>query len=107
VPSEKAGQAGTRDRAQSKLGARLCQLPLSTAAPTFYQLVARVLEIVPNIAAANGLAAPGNEIEVHVIAECVQSVQWWPRCECPRLFALSCSACYSAYSASKEITESS
>jgi hypothetical protein len=31
-------------------------------------------EIAPEIAAENGLAAPGNEIEVHVIAERVQSV---------------------------------
>ena len=46
------------------------ELPLSTEAPTFEQLIARVLEI----AAANGLAAPGDEIEVHVIAERVQSV---------------------------------
>ena len=50
------------------------ELSLTTEASTFEQLVARVLEIVPDIAAANGLAAPGDEIEVHVIAERVQSV---------------------------------
>jgi uncharacterized protein DUF1902 len=50
------------------------ELPLSTEAPTFELLVARVLEIAPEIAAENGLAAPGDEIEVHVIAERVQSV---------------------------------
>jgi len=50
------------------------ELPLTTEAPTFEELVARVLEIAPEIAAENGLAAPGEEIEVHVIAERVQSV---------------------------------
>ena len=50
------------------------ELSLSTEAPTFEQLVARVLEIAPEIAAENGFAAPGDEIEVHVIAERVQSV---------------------------------
>jgi hypothetical protein len=49
-------------------------LPLSAEAPTFEQLVSRVLEIAPGIAAENGLAAPGDEIEVHVIAERLQSV---------------------------------
>jgi hypothetical protein len=49
-------------------------LPLTTEAPTFEQLVSRVLEIAPEIAVENGLAAPGDEIEVHVIAEGVQSV---------------------------------
>ena len=50
------------------------ELPLTTEAPTFEQLVSRVLKIAPEIAAENGLAAPGDEIEVHVIAEGVQSV---------------------------------
>ncbi len=50
------------------------ELPLTTEAPTFEQLVSRVLDIAPSIAAENGLAAPGDEIEVHVIAERVQSV---------------------------------
>ena len=50
------------------------ELPLTTEAPTFQQLVSRVLEIAPEIAAENGLALPHDEIEVHVIAECVQSV---------------------------------
>jgi hypothetical protein len=49
-------------------------LPLTTEAPTLEQLVSLVLEFAPEIAAANGLAAPGDEIEVHVIAERVQSV---------------------------------
>ncbi len=48
--------------------------PLTTEAPTFDLLVSRVLEIAPEIAAENGLAAPGDEIEAHVIAERVQSV---------------------------------
>jgi hypothetical protein len=51
------------------------ELPLTTEAPTFDQLVVSVFEIAPEIAAENGLAAPpGDEIEVHVIAERVQSV---------------------------------
>lgn len=50
------------------------KLPLTTEAPTFEQLIARVLEIAPEIAAENGLAAPGEEIELHVVAERVQSV---------------------------------
>jgi hypothetical protein len=50
------------------------ELPLTTEAPTLEQLVSRVLEIAPEIAAENGLAAPGEEIELHVIAERVQSV---------------------------------
>jgi len=50
------------------------ELPLTTEAPTFDGLVARVLEIAPEIAAENGLAAPGEQIEVHVTAERVQSV---------------------------------
>jgi hypothetical protein len=50
------------------------ELPLTTEAPTFEQLVARVLEIAPEIAAENGLAAPGDEIELHVVAERVQTV---------------------------------
>ena len=50
------------------------ELPLSTEAPTFEQFVSRVLAIVPEIAAENGLAVAGEEIEVHVIAERVQSV---------------------------------
>lgn len=48
--------------------------PLTTEAPTIEQLVARVLEIAPEIAAENGLAGPGDEIELHVVAERVQSV---------------------------------
>ena len=39
------------------------ELPLTTEAPTFEQLVARVLEIAPEIAAENGLAAPGDDID--------------------------------------------
>ena len=49
-------------------------LPLTTEAPTFEQLVARVLEIAPEIAAENGLAMPGDQIELHVFAERVHSV---------------------------------
>jgi hypothetical protein len=49
-------------------------LPLTTEAATFEQLVSRVLEIAPEIAAENGLAAPGDEIELHIVAERVQAV---------------------------------
>jgi predicted RNA-binding protein with PUA domain len=49
------------------------ELPLTTEAPTFEKLVSCVLEIAPEIAAENGLSASGDEIEVHVIAECAQS----------------------------------
>lgn len=50
------------------------ELPLATEAPTFEQLVARVLAIAPEIAGENGLAAPGEEIELRVIAERVEAV---------------------------------
>ena len=50
------------------------ELPLTTEAPTFEELVARVLEIAPEIAAENGLAAPGDEIELRVVAERTQAV---------------------------------
>jgi hypothetical protein len=50
------------------------ELPLTTEAPTFEELVTRVLEIAPEIAAENGLAVPGDEIEVHVIAERVRAM---------------------------------
>jgi len=50
------------------------ELPVTTEAPVFDPLVSRFLEIAPEIAAENGLAAPGDEIEVHVIAERVRSV---------------------------------
>jgi hypothetical protein len=50
-------------------------LPLATEAKTFEQLVARILEIAPDIAAENGHAVPGDEIELHVIAERVHSTR--------------------------------
>jgi hypothetical protein len=50
------------------------ELPLATEAPTFERLVSRVTAIAPEIAAENGLAAPGDEIELRVVAERVQSV---------------------------------
>jgi hypothetical protein len=51
------------------------ELPLTTEAPTFEQLVSRVLDIAPEIAAENGLAVPGEEIEISVIDERVQSMR--------------------------------
>jgi hypothetical protein len=50
------------------------ELPLATEAPTLEQLCSRVVEIAPEIAAENGLVAPGDEIELRVIAERVESV---------------------------------
>src|ERR1700730_7154859 len=50
------------------------ELPVTTEEHTFEELVARVLEIAPEIAAENGLAAPGDEIELHIVAERVPSV---------------------------------
>lgn len=58
-------------------GVWLCsndELLLTTEAPTFDQLAARVLGIAPEIAAENGLAVPGEEIELRVVAEWVQAV---------------------------------
>jgi hypothetical protein len=59
------------------------KLPLTTEAPSFEQFVSRVLEIAPEIAAENGLAAAGDEIEVHVVAECVEPVRVVASGECP------------------------
>jgi hypothetical protein len=50
------------------------ELPLTTEAPTFEQLVSRVLEIAPEMAAENGLATAGDEIEVRVIVAGVHSM---------------------------------
>jgi hypothetical protein len=50
------------------------ELPLTTEAATFEQLVSRVLEIAPELAAENGLAAPGDAIALHFVGERVQSV---------------------------------
>jgi hypothetical protein len=49
-------------------------LPVTTVAPTFEELVSNVAELAPEIAGMNGLAAAGDEIEVHVTAERTQSV---------------------------------
>jgi Domain of unknown function (DUF1902) len=68
------------------------ELPLTTEAPTFEQLVSRVLEIAPEIAAESRLAAPGDEIEVQVIAKRIQSVPCPPRRECPRRSIVRCAA---------------
>jgi hypothetical protein len=68
------------------------ELPLTTEAPTFEQLVSRVLEIAPEIAAENGLASPGDEIEVHGSPSACNLYRWWPRRECPRPLIVSCAA---------------
>jgi hypothetical protein len=50
------------------------ELPLTTEAPTFDELVSRVMEAAPEIAGLNGLAATGEEIEIHVTADRAQAV---------------------------------
>lgn len=50
------------------------ELPLATEAATLESLLARVLEIAPEIAVENGLAAAGDEIVIHLIAESAVSV---------------------------------
>ncbi len=50
------------------------ELPLSTEAPTFDELVSRVMEIAPEMAGLNGLAADGEEIMIHVTADRAQAV---------------------------------
>ena len=50
------------------------ELPLTTEAATLEDLLAGVLESVPEIAVENRLAADGDEIFIHVIAERGQSV---------------------------------
>jgi hypothetical protein len=44
-------------------------LPLSTEAPTFDQLMTRVLEIAPELAALNGLIGDGEKLTIHFIAD--------------------------------------
>jgi Domain of unknown function (DUF1902) len=48
-------------------------LPVTTEAPTFDELVARVMEIAPEIAAVNGAVPPGEQIKIRVTGERVQS----------------------------------
>jgi hypothetical protein len=50
------------------------ELPVTTEAPSFDELVTRIMEIAPEMAEANGLAPTGEEIEIRVTAERVQSV---------------------------------
>lgn len=45
------------------------ELPLSTEAPTFEELVDRAAEVAPEIAELNKLISPGDELRVRVIAE--------------------------------------
>jgi hypothetical protein len=44
-------------------------LPLSTEAPTFDQLMTRVLEIAPELAALNGLIGDGEKLTIHFTAD--------------------------------------
>ena len=45
------------------------ELPLSTEASTFDALMARVLEIAPEIAAMNGLIGEGETLRIHFTAD--------------------------------------
>lgn len=45
------------------------ELPLATEAPTLEGLLDRVLAVAPEIAIENGLAAIGDEIIIHLVAE--------------------------------------
>jgi hypothetical protein len=64
------------------------ELPLTTEAPTFEQPASRVLEIAPQIASENGLAAPADEIEVRFMAERLQSVPVVAAARMPTTFEL-------------------
>ena len=65
------GAVGRRGR---RVVARERRAAADHRGPDLRAVVARVLEIAPEIAAENGLAAPGDEIERHVVAERVQTV---------------------------------
>jgi hypothetical protein len=45
------------------------ELPLTTEAATFEELAERIFAIAPEIAEMNGLAAPGEKIEIAITAE--------------------------------------
>lgn len=45
------------------------QLPLTTEAATFDRLMARVMEIAPEIAALNGHVAKGEQVGIHFTAD--------------------------------------
>lgn len=50
------------------------QLPLRTEAPTFDQLLSRVMEIAPEIAEMNGLAARGDQLKIHFTTDRIAAV---------------------------------
>jgi hypothetical protein len=50
------------------------ELPASTQAPTFDELVARVMEIAPEMAEINRVVPPGELIEIRVTGQRAQSV---------------------------------
>ena len=73
--SRDAGIDDTKVRIRGALGRRSwCVVVLERRAPTFDELVARVTDIAPEIAIANGFAHPGDEIEIRIVAERVHSV---------------------------------
>ena len=45
------------------------ELPFTTEAPTFTELEARAAEVGQEMAEVNGLAAPGERVEIHVVKE--------------------------------------
>jgi Domain of unknown function (DUF1902) len=45
------------------------EIPLATEGPTFDELVARVMAVAPEIIVMNGLAPPGDEVEIIVSTE--------------------------------------
>jgi Domain of unknown function (DUF1902) len=65
------------------------ELPLTTEAPTFEQLVSRVLEIAPEIAAENGLAAPATRSRCTSSRNACNLCLWWPWRECPQRSVVS------------------
>ena len=50
------------------------ELPAATEAPTFDELVARVMEIAPEMAEINQVIPPGEMIEIRVTGQRAQSV---------------------------------
>lgn len=45
------------------------QIPLTTEAPTLDELMARILEIAPEVAAMNGHVKSGEQVKIHLVAD--------------------------------------
>jgi hypothetical protein len=50
------------------------QLPLTTEAPDLTQLMARIMEMAPEIAELNGLVKIGEQVKIHLTADQVAIV---------------------------------